>query len=135
LKMDQRHSNPSKDNMLDFDYGAPSISLLDAEQWLYIKRRYHLTNRELQVAKLVCLGFNNEDIATKLKVKNGTVKTHIRNIYRRVRIKNKIQMVLKFVDTVTRFAAKLGTTSAIPIVEIKKSDKKTSASSNIPKEK
>ena len=132
--MDQdQHSNPSKDKNHDSAFSVPLISLLDDKQWWYIQKRYHLTERELQVAKVVCRGFNNEDIAAKLKIKRGTVKTHIRNIYRRVRVKNKIQMVLKFVDTSTKFAAKSGTTSAIPIVEIKKSDKKTSASSGIPK--
>ena len=92
-----------------------------------------MTDRELQVAKLVCRGFNNEDIATELKITYGTVKTHIRNIYRRVRVKNKILMVLKFVGTATKFSAKSETTSPIPIVEIKKSDKKISTSSEIPK--
>ncbi len=129
----QQHPNLSKDKEHDFDLSVPSISLLDDKHWLYIQRRYHLTNRELQVAKFVCRGFNNEDIAAELKITYGTVKTHIRNIYRRVRIKNKIQMVLKFVDAATKFAAKSGTTSAIPIVEIKKSEKKISPSSNIPK--
>ncbi|MFC1738384.1 response regulator transcription factor [Planctomycetota bacterium] len=132
--MDQhQYSNPSKDKELDSIFGVPSISLLDDKQWLYIQRRFHLTDRELQIAKLVCRGINNEDIAVKLKIQHGTVKTHIRNIYRRVRIKNKIQMVLKFLDTVINFAAKSGTTSAIPILGIKKSDKKKNAPSSIPK--
>jgi DNA-binding NarL/FixJ family response regulator len=135
--MDQhQHSNPGKDKRKDDSvFSVPLISLFDDKHWLYIQRRYRLTDRELQVAKLVCQGFNNEDIAAKLKIKRGTVKTHIRNIYRRVRIRNKIQMVLKFVDTAMKFDAKSGTTSAIPIVELKKPDKKTSASFRIPKKK
>ncbi len=134
--MDRRqYSYPSNDSGHDFDFSVPTISLLDGKQWLYIQRRFHLTDRELQTARLVCRGFNNEDIAAKLKIKRGTVKTHIRNIYRRVRIKNKIQMVLKFVDTATKFTNKSGTTSAISIVEIKKFDKKTSAPSSISKKK
>ncbi len=134
--MDQRqYSYPGKDGGHDFDFSVPPISLLDGKQWLYIQRRFHLTDRELQTASLVCRGFNNEDIAAKLKIKPGTVKTHIRNIYRRVRIKNKIQMVLKFVATATKFTNKSDTTSAISIVEIKKIDKKTSAPSSISKKK
>jgi DNA-binding CsgD family transcriptional regulator len=130
--MDQHQDfNPSKDNEHDFVFIVPSIGLLDDKKWLYIQKYFYLTDRELQVAKLVCRGFNNEDIAAKLKIKPGTIKTHIRNIYRRIRVKNKIQMVLKFVDVAAKFSARSGTTSAIPIVEIEKSDKKTSASSNI----
>ena len=134
--MDQhQHSNPGKNKGHDDSvFSVPSISLLDDKYWPHIQRRYHLTDREIQVAKLVCRGLNNEDTAAILKIKHGTVKTHIRNIYRRVRIKNKIQMILKFVDTATKSEAKSGTTPAIPIVEIKKSDKKTSAPSSTPKE-
>jgi DNA-binding CsgD family transcriptional regulator len=128
------NSNPSKGEGHDTSaFVVPSISLLDDIQWLYIQRECHLTARELQVAKLVCRGFNNEDIAAELKITHGTIKTHIRNIYRRIRVKNKIQMVLKFVDTAIKFAAKPETTPAIPIVEVKKSEVKTSVSSNIPK--
>lgn len=124
------YSNPNKDrrNEDSFFSVSPTI-LLDDKDWLYVQRWYHLTDREIQVAKLVCRGFNNEDITAELKIKSGTVKTHIRNIYRRVRIKNKIQMVLKFVDIATKFTAKPETTSAIPIVEIRKPDKKIPPSS------
>ena len=132
--MDQdQHSNPGKDKNHGSAFNVPSISLIDDKHWLYIQRRYHLTDRELQIAKLICRGFNNVYIAAKLRITHGTVKTHIRNIYRRVRIRNKIQMVLKFVDTATKLSAKSGVTSAISIVEIKKPDKKTAAPSNIPK--
>jgi len=129
------HPNQSEDKNHDSAFSVPLISLLDDKQWLYIRKRYHLTERELQTAKFVCCGFNNEDIASEMKITRGTVKTHIRNIYRRVRVKNKIQMVLKFVNVAAVFFAKSETASAIPIVEIKKSDKKTYASYNIPKKK
>ena len=75
-----------------------AVMLLDEKQWFYLKKRYHLTPRELQVAKFVCQGFNNREIAKALKIKDGTVKTHLRNIYRRVRIKNKITLLLRFVE-------------------------------------
>lgn len=109
------------------------IALLKLEQWSYIQKRYRMSPRELQVAKLVCQGFSNEEIAKDLKIKGGTVKTHIRNIYRKIRVRSKIRMLLKFVDDATKFSAKSGATSAIPIVEIKESDKKSHTTSNIPK--
>jgi DNA-binding NarL/FixJ family response regulator len=74
------------------------ISLLNDDHWSYIRRQYSMSPRELQVARLVCEGFNNDEIAGSLKITQGTIKTHIRNIYRRVRVKNKIEMLLKFVD-------------------------------------
>jgi DNA-binding NarL/FixJ family response regulator len=79
-------------------FERPRINLLNEEHWLYIRKQYCMSPRELQVAKLVCQGFNNEEIASNLKIKHGTIKTHMRNIYRRIRVKNKIEMLLRFVD-------------------------------------
>lgn len=74
------------------------ISLLSDDNWFYIRKLYCMSPRELEVARLVCEGFNNEEIADNLKIKQGTIKTHIRNIYRRIRVNNKIEMLLKFVE-------------------------------------
>jgi len=90
--------NNETDNGSVFE--RPRISLLNEEHWFYIRKQYCMSPRELQVAKLVCQGFNNEEIAGNLKIKHGTIKTHMRNIYRRVRVKNKIEMLLRFVDNV-----------------------------------
>ena len=114
-------------------FSTSTISLLEDKQWRYIQRLYRLTPRELQVAKLVCLGFNNEDIAVYLKIQNGTVKTHIRNIYRRINVKNKIQMLLIFVNEAKSLFAKSEKSPVIPVVDItKQQEKKLSASISIP---
>jgi len=79
-----------------------------------------MSPRELQVAKLVCQGFSNDEIATDLKMKKGTVKTHIRNIYRRIRVSSKIEMLLKFVDSITKLSTKRAISLPIPSVGIAK---------------
>ena len=71
--------------------------LLDRKQWLYVQNRYNLTPRECEIAELICQGLRNGSIAKNLRIKPGTVKTHIRNIYRKVQVKSKIAMLLKFV--------------------------------------
>lgn len=71
--------------------------LLDGRQWSYVRRRYELTPREVQIAEMVCRGFRNDRIARDLKIRPGTVKTHVRNIYRKVKVKSKIAMLLRFV--------------------------------------
>ena len=74
----------------------PGLVPLDAKQWSYLQRRYDLTPRELQIADLVCRGLRNEHIARDLKIRPGTVKTHVRNVYRKVKVKSKITMLLRF---------------------------------------
>ena len=117
-----------EDEIHELDFSAMPVHVFDDEHWFYIQRRFHLTDRELQVAQLVCRGLNNDAISAKLKIRPGTVKTHIRNLYRRIRTKNKIQMVLKFLSINEKFTAGSKTASTIPIVEIKESAQNTSTS-------
>ena len=42
-------------------YQRPDVVLLEEEHWFHIQRRYHMSPREVQVAKLVCRGFSNGD--------------------------------------------------------------------------
>ena len=99
--MYQVPDQPTKGNEPDSaTYGLPRVVLFDEKRWHYIKRRYHMTPRELQVAKLICRGLDNEGIARNLRIKPGTIKTHLRNIYRRVRVKNKLTMLLVFLHDI-----------------------------------
>lgn len=84
----------------------PRLDLLDEKHWLYVQRRYRLTPREIQVAKLYCQGCTNDEIVKTLKIRHGTAKTHLRNIYRKIRVKNKIGMLLKFISDVTKFSVR-----------------------------
>ena len=74
-----------------------AISLLNEKQWMYLQKRYQMTGREVQIAKRICEGLSCEDIAQELDIKSGTVKTHVRNIYRKTWVHTKIGMLLKFV--------------------------------------
>ncbi|MHC4518797.1 MAG: response regulator transcription factor [Planctomycetota bacterium] len=75
----------------------PVLVLLDDKQWSYLQRRYALTPRELQIADLVCRGLRNASIAKRLRIRPDTVKAHVRNIYRKVKVGSKITMLLRFV--------------------------------------
>jgi len=79
------------------DLGQSQV-LLDRRQWSYLSRRYDLTPREVQIAELVCQGLRHGNIAGQLSIQPGTVKTHIRNIYRKVKVRNKMNMLLRFVS-------------------------------------
>lgn len=98
-------------------YKRPKTVLFNDRHWLYIQRRYHMSPRELQIAKLVCQGFRNDDIARDLHITLGTVKTHIRNIYRRVQVKSKIAMLLRFVADARELFAQYDETYLVPAVD------------------
>jgi len=82
-------------------YGRSRVVLLNERQWDYVQRRYRMSPRELEVARLVCQGFTNADMAEKLDVKPGTIKTHLRSIFAKVHARNKITLLLSFIDAAT----------------------------------
>jgi DNA-binding NarL/FixJ family response regulator len=77
------------------------------EYWLFLKNRYHLTSRETQIAILICRGFSNDEIAKALNISQSTVKTHLKNLFRRVRINSRILLLLRFIEDVTNSYGKI----------------------------
>jgi len=57
-----------------------------------------LTNREKEVAKLIGLGYTNNDIAEKLVISHHTAKAHIASIYKKLNISNRIIVMKKIID-------------------------------------
>ena len=54
---------------------------------------YHLSQREKEIATLLCKGKNNNDIAAYLFLSPNTVKVHTSNLYRKLGVKNRVQAV------------------------------------------
>jgi DNA-binding NarL/FixJ family response regulator len=53
-----------------------------------------LTDREMEVLKLVAKGMNNRDIAKKLFISENTVKNHIRNILEKLQLHSRMEAVV-----------------------------------------
>lgn len=51
-----------------------------------------LSAREQQVAALICLGLTNPEIAARLTISSGTVKTHVRNVLRKFDVHSKDEL-------------------------------------------
>lgn len=75
-----------------------SVDLLDDGQWSHVQKKYGLSPREIEVAREVCRGLFNEDVSKKLNMAAGTVKTHLRSVYKKVRVKSKICLLLRFIE-------------------------------------
>ena len=56
-----------------------------------------LTDRELEVLKLVARGLNNRDIARELYISENTVKNHIRNIHEKLQVHSRMEAVVRAV--------------------------------------
>lgn len=55
-----------------------------------------LTKREIEVAKLVCLGYSNAMIADALGIKEKTVKFHLYSIYRLTSSRNRAHFIANY---------------------------------------
>ena len=57
-----------------------------------------LTDREQQVAFLVSGGLGNKDIARQLGLREGTVKLHVHNIFRKLGISRRFSLMNISID-------------------------------------
>ena len=94
-----------------------NLILLDKRQWSYVQNIYNLTPRERQIAELICQGLRSCNIARNLRIKPGTVKTHTRNIYRKVHVKSKIAMLLRFVSDVRELSGSFDPGKTMPAID------------------
>lgn len=57
------------------------------------EENYHLTERELEIVKLIAQEFSNSEIANKLCISERTVETHRKNIYRKTNTKTIVGLI------------------------------------------
>jgi len=95
----------------------PNVALLDRKQWAYVQKKYELTHREREIAELICQGVRNGNISKYLRIQPGTVKTHTRNIYRKVQVKSKIGMLLRFVAASRDLSTRYEGAHSIPVTD------------------
>lgn len=53
-----------------------------------------LSNRESEVAELVSKGLSNKEVANRLFVTEKTVKFHLTNIYKKMQVKSRAQLIV-----------------------------------------
>ncbi len=82
--------SPSMASMLLTEF-ASMIKRSDDRQQVPTPR---LTDREMEVLKLVAKGLNNRDIAKQLVISENTVKNHIRNILEKLQLHSRMEAVL-----------------------------------------
>ena len=77
--------------------GAPMSPEVAVKVVSYFQRKpdFNLTNRELEILKLLCEGENYSTIASKLFISKNTVKGHIKNIYKKLHVHSRAEAVLK----------------------------------------
>jgi DNA-binding CsgD family transcriptional regulator len=84
-----------------------------------------LSEREVEILKLLATGVSNKEIARQLFISANTVKVHLRNIYTKINVNTRTEAVL--------YAVRVGLTkSESPVIEIVQPDEFTSNNSEKP---
>ena len=52
-----------------------------------------LTTREREILDLMCHSFSNQEIAESLCISESTVKTHLRNVFRKLQVRNRSEAI------------------------------------------
>ncbi len=53
-----------------------------------------LTNMQMKIARLIAKGYTNYQIANDLKIAEGTVNSHIHNIFNKFSLQNRVQIAV-----------------------------------------
>ena len=86
----QSRISPSMASKLLTEFAAMSKAATERPQMPAPK----LTDREMEVLKLVAQGMNNRDIAKELYISENTVKNHIRNILEKLHLHSRMEAVV-----------------------------------------
>ncbi|HWG61541.1 MAG TPA: response regulator transcription factor [Streptosporangiaceae bacterium] len=86
--------NPSMAAKLLTEFATMAKRDADEEQPAQQVPAPRLTDREMQVLKLVARGMNNRDIAKELFISENTVKNHVRNILEKLQIHSRMEAVM-----------------------------------------
>ncbi|HWL95497.1 MAG TPA: LuxR C-terminal-related transcriptional regulator [Phycisphaerae bacterium] len=68
--------------------------LLDGRPWKEFCARRKLTPREAEVLQLMCRGLSNPAICQTLRVRPNTLRTHIQATFRKLKCRNRVEVVL-----------------------------------------
>jgi DNA-binding NarL/FixJ family response regulator len=54
-----------------------------------------LTAREIEMVRMVAQGLRNKEIARKFSITEGTVKIHLHNVYEKLQVRGRIELILQ----------------------------------------
>lgn len=64
-----------------------------------VAQEYDLTRRESELIALVYEGYSNSEIARELNISTNTVKTHLKNIFSKLCVSSRIEMIHLIIST------------------------------------
>jgi DNA-binding CsgD family transcriptional regulator len=80
-------------DMCGYFFRSYSIDMDITDEKQSLKESYDLSEREIEVVELLAKGITNQAISEKLHISINTVKSHIKKIYNKFKITNRLQLM------------------------------------------
>lgn len=77
---------------------SPEIAGIMFSKLKKISKSINLTEREIEIIQKVNAGYSYKEIAEQLYMSINTVKNHMKNIFRKLEVENKVQVVAKALE-------------------------------------
>lgn len=89
-----KHEGRPEDELI-LDIVAAGLTQYSMKDRIW-KKWESLSDREKEATALVCLGDSNGQIATQMKITESGVKFHLKNVYKKLKVKNRSKLRQKF---------------------------------------
>jgi DNA-binding NarL/FixJ family response regulator len=63
------------------------------------KKRPSLSEREIEIVRLVAKGFSNDELAERLHLSPDTIKVHLRHVYEKLGVESRVEAVTEAMRT------------------------------------
>jgi len=68
-------------------------------RWAALAKRFQLSKRQKEIARLICLGYSNTAIARELGLRPDTVRMHNRELFKKLAVHQRIGVPIQLVIT------------------------------------
>jgi len=86
----ERWVDPRMAELLEQDVAAlPSTPERSSQ-----RHAFGLTDRELEIVRLIATGYKNKEAAAELRISERTVKTHLTNIFHKLGVRDRVGLVM-----------------------------------------
>ncbi len=86
--------------------------LFDEQRWRELAALLRLPRRQQEIARLVCRGCSNRQIALHLSIAPDTVRMHLKALFERLEVHERVGVVVRLVLADRQGQAEKGTTDA-----------------------
>ena len=74
------------------------VLVFSSKEWHWFAKCWGLTKREVEVVRLMCQGWDSKKIAQGLNIKHNTARAHLSNIYKRMGVHSKLDVVMALLE-------------------------------------